>query len=88
MRPVAMLLPPLTLLLLLGSGSAASIRVDPRTHAFTEVSRSGLDYKGRDIVREVYFHGVNYVRKGAPYIANVVDCDPIGGGQGGPCPPP
>eukprot|EP01047_Picozoa_sp_COSAG01_P096172 COSAG01_NODE_26720_length_705_cov_0.848185_1_plen_218_part_00 len=76
------------LLLLLqssSSSSAAKVRVNPNTHAFTQVS--GRDTSGRDIVRELYFHGVNYVRKGSPYIADSVDCGPPWTG-GPPCPPP
>jgi endoglycosylceramidase len=72
-------------LLLLVGGSDAKVRVDPISHAFTQVS--GRDPSGHEIVRELYFHGVNYVRKGPPYIADAVDCGPPWTG-GPPCPPP
>jgi endoglycosylceramidase len=63
-------------LLLVGS-SGAKVRVDPQSHTFVEDSGQR---------RELFFHGVNYVRKGAPFIADVVDdCDPI---LGPACPPP
>ena len=72
-------------LLLLVGGSEAKVRVNSNTHAFTQVSGRGPS--GREIVRELYFHGVNYVRKGPPYIADSVDCGPPWTG-GPPCPPP
>ena len=53
-------------LLPLVGGSEAKVRVNSNTHAFTQVSGRGPS--GREIVRELYFHGVNYVRKGPPYI--------------------
>ncbi len=41
----------------------SKVQINPLTHTFVEGDS------------ELYFHGVNYVRKGAPYIADFVDCD-------------
>ena len=56
-----------------------TVRVNPGTGAFEELSGDGT-------VRQVTFHGVNYVRKGAPYIADTLECG--GGGTQPACPPP
>jgi hypothetical protein len=56
-----------------------TVRVNPETGAFEELSGDGT-------VRQVTFHGVNYVRKGAPYIADTLECG--GGGTQPACPPP
>ena len=57
---------------------AARVRVNPATHAF----EAGVGAS----TRELYFHGVNYVRKGAPYIADTLDCA-AGVGAADACPP-
>ena len=61
--------------------AGSRVRVNTASGTFEERDTS------TGITRQVYFHGVNWVRKGAPYIADVVDCDAIPGGPLPPCPP-
>lgn len=73
MRSIALLLHVVVSSLRVPSASSSKVQVNPVTRTF--LGEGGT---------ELYFHGVNYVRKTAPYIADVVDCDAA---LGPACPP-
>ena len=66
-------------LLLAAEPTSGVVRVNPARGGFEEAGEGP---------RELYFHGVNYVRKTAPYIADPLHCGSSSDAELPPCPPP